>query len=97
MKIVEDKKIKVKVLKQGDCLKIEKNLYFDILWPIEEQIQENVLNNNAMVMKLRYGKFSMLFTGDIEAIAEEKILDFYKEKGESIFKIRCFKSSTSWF
>ena len=86
LKIVKDKKIKVKVLKQGDCLKIEKNLYFDILWPIEEQIQENVLNNNAMVMKLRYGKFSMLFTGDIEAIAEEKILDFYKEKGESILK-----------
>lgn len=86
LKIVEDKKIQVKVLKQGDCLKIEKNLYFDILWPIEEQIQENVLNNNAMVMKLRYGKFSMLFTGDIEAIAEEKILDFYKEKGEYILK-----------
>ena len=86
LKIVKDRKIKVKVLKQGDCLKIEKNLYIDILWPIEEQIQENVLNNNAMVMKLRYGKFSMLFTGDIEAIAEEKILDFYKEKGESILK-----------
>ena len=86
LKIVKDKKIQVKVLKQGDCLKIEKNLYFDILWPIEEQIQENVLNNNAMVMKLRYGKFSMLFTGDIEEVAEEKILDFYKEKGESILK-----------
>lgn len=89
LKIVKDKKIKVKVLKQGDCLKIEKNLYFDILWPIEEQIQENILNNNAMVMKLRYGKFSMLFTGDIEEVAEEKILDFYKEKndnGEAILK-----------
>ena len=86
LKIVEDKKIKVKVLKQGDCLKIEKNLYFDILWPIEEQIQENVLNNNAMVMKLRYGKFSMLFTGDIEDVAEKKILDFYEEKGEDILK-----------
>ena len=86
LEIVKDRKIKVKILKQGDCLKIEKNLYFDILWPIEEQIQENVLNNNAMVMKLRYGKFSMLFTGDIEAIAEEKILDFYEEKGEAILK-----------
>ena len=89
LEIVKDRKIKVKVLKQGDCLKIEKNLYFDILWPIEEQIQENILNNNAMVMKLRYGKFSMLFTGDIEEVAEEKILDFYKEKidnGESILK-----------
>ena len=86
LKIVEDKKIKVKVLKQGECLKIENNLYFDILWPIEEQIQENILNNNAMVMKLRYGKFSMLFTGDIEDVAEKKILDFYEEKGEDILK-----------
>ena len=86
LKIVEDKKIKVKVLKQGKCLKIENNLYFDILWPIEEQIQENILNNNAMVMKLRYGKFSMLFTGDIEDVAEKKILDFYEEKGEDILK-----------
>ena len=86
LKIVKDKKIQVKVLKQGDCLKIEKNLCFDILWPIEEQIQENVLNNNAMVMKLRYGKFSMLFTGDIEDVAEKKILDFYEEKGEDILK-----------
>ena len=94
LEIVKDRKIKVKVLKQGDCLKIEKNLYFDILWPIEEQIQENILNNNAMVMKLRYGKFSMLFTGDIEEVAEEKILDFYKEKidnGESILKSEVLK------
>ena len=94
LKVVKDKKIKVKVLKQGDCLKIEKNLYFDILWPIEEQIQENILNNNAMVMKLRYGKFSMLFTGDIEEVAEEKILEFYKEKidkGENILKSKVLK------
>ena len=94
LKVVKDKKIKVKVLKQGDCLKIEKNLYFDILWPIEAQIQENILNNNAMVMKLRYGKFSMLFTGDIEEVAEEKILEFYKEKidkGENILKSKVLK------
>lgn len=28
-----------------------------------------------MVAKLVYGKFSMLFTGDIEEIAENKILE----------------------
>lgn len=78
LKIVKDKKIDVNILKQGDSLKIEKNIYFDILWPIEEQIQENVLNNNAMVMKLRFKKFAMLFTGDIEEIAEKKILEVYK-------------------
>ena len=30
-----------------------------------------------MVMKLQYKEFSMLFTGDIEEVAEKKILDTY--------------------
>ena len=45
---------------------------------MEKQIEENILNNNAMVMKLQYKSFSMLFTGDIEEVAEKKILDTYK-------------------
>ncbi|MCI8655601.1 MAG: hypothetical protein HFJ48_07060 [Clostridia bacterium] len=49
-----------------------------ILWPNREQIQENVLNNNSIVAKLNYKNFSMLFTGDIEEIAEKQILQEYK-------------------
>ena len=45
---------------------------------MEEQIKENILNNNSIVAKLNYKKFSMLFTGDIEKIAEEQILEEYK-------------------
>lgn len=98
LKIVENKDLNVKVLKQGDSLKIENNLFFDILWPVEEQIQENILNNNAMVMKLRYKDFSMLFTGDIEKIAEEKILEFYKNSNilkSDILKIAHHGSKSS--
>lgn len=89
--IIKDKKINVTILKQGNCLKIENNIYFDILWPIEEQIQENVLNNNAMVMKLRFKEFSMLFTGDIEEIAEKKMLSIYGEKSNSVLKADVLK------
>ena len=99
MSIVKDKKINVKIVKQGDKIKIEKNLYFDILWPIEEQIQENVLNNNALVFKLQYNDFSMLFTGDIEEIAEEKILTLYGKNVEklksTVLKIAHHGSKTS--
>ena len=35
LKIVKEKKIKVKQVKKGDRVNIEKNLFFDILWPIE--------------------------------------------------------------
>ena len=91
LEVIEERKIRVKVLKQGDSLKIGKDLYFDILWPIEEPIQENILNNNAMVMKLRFEKFSMLFTGDIEEIGEKKILEVYGKKASSILKADVLK------
>ena len=42
------------------------------------QIQENVLNNNSIVCKLNYKNFSILFTGDIEELAEKQILRDYK-------------------
>ena len=77
LKIVEKKNLKVQEVKAGDKITIG-NITFNILWPIEKQIEENQLNNNAMVMKLQYKNFSMLFTGDIEEVAEKKILDTYK-------------------
>ena len=65
-------------LRNGDVINIEKNLKFEILWPKEEQIQENILNNNSIVAKLKYRNFSILFTGDIEEVAENQILKEYK-------------------
>lgn len=62
------------VLESEQRINIEKNLYIDILWPVKNQISENPLNNNSLVCKLNYNNFSMLFTGDIEKVAEEKIL-----------------------
>ena len=78
--IVKDKKIKVKAVAKGDKLTIERNLYFDILWPNNERlISENALNNNSIVCKLIYNNFSMIFTGDIEEIAEKEMLKEYKK------------------
>ena len=58
--IVNNKKINVIVVGQGDRVRIE-----------------NILNNNSMVCKLYYKNFSILYTGDIEKIAEEQILEEY--------------------
>lgn len=43
-------------------------------------ISDNAINNNSLVCKLNYKKFSMLFTGDIEEIAEKGILQRYSKK-----------------
>ena len=79
LEIVNDRKIKVYEVVAGNVIHIEKNLYFDILWPTENQITTNVLNNNANVCNLHYKNFSMLFTGDIEEIAEKEILELYSQ------------------
>lgn len=85
-------------LRSGDEIKIEKDFFFQILWPNEKQIQENILNNNSIVAKLNYKKFSMLFTGDIEEIAEKQILNEYKNSNilkSSILKVGHHGSKTS--
>lgn len=80
MQIVNDKKMRVKVANKGERIQIENNLYFDILWPnTSKLISENCLNNNSIVGKMYYNNFSILFTGDIEEIAEKQILKEYED------------------
>ena len=90
----------MEVVNKGDKLKIEKGLYFDIVWPnFSKIVSENVLNNNSIVCKLNYKNFSMLFTGDIEKIAEKCILQEYKDNtnmlNSTILKIAHHGSKTS--
>jgi len=78
LNIVERENINLIEVKRGDRIYFDKSTYVDILWPKEKQIEENVLNNNSIVMKLNYGNFKMLFTGDIEQKAEDEIVNLYK-------------------
>ena len=79
--MVKKKKINVKEVKAGDKIKIDKSLYIDVLWPTEEREKmENELNNRSLVLKMVYMNYSIMFTGDIEKIAEEKILELYRNK-----------------
>ena len=83
LKIVQEKNLQVQEVKMGDKMTIG-DVTFHILWPSEKQIEENQLNNNAMVMKLQYKDFSMLFTGDIEEVAEKKILSVYSDNLDNL-------------
>ena len=98
--IVKEKNIKVIVVGKSDILKIDKNVYFEILWPNNSKlINENVLNNNSIVCKLHYNNFSMFFTGDIEEIAEKQILEEYKNNlnifNSTVLKVAHHGSKTS--
>ncbi len=92
--IIVRKKINVLIVNKGNKISIEKNIDLNILWPNNSKvINDNILNNNSIVCKLCYNKFSILFTGDIEEIAEKEILQEYEADSlnATILKVR-----TSW-
>ena len=94
LKIAKAKNINVFVVSESQKINIEKDVFFDILWPNKNQeIKENSINNNALVCKLNYKNFSTLFTGDIEEEAE-KILST-KYKGTNILKANILKVRSS--
>lgn len=82
--IVETKNTNVLVVKKGDNIKIDKYSYIEVLFPTEQLIQENVLNNNSIVFKFNTIGLNMLFTGDIEEIAETRLIQMYS--GTNILK-----------
>ena len=98
--IAYKKKIKVLTVEKGDRLQIEKDLYLDFLWPNNKKmINTNRLNNNSIVCKLCYKKFSIIFTGDIEEIAEKQVLQEYRNNlqvlNSIILKVAHHGSKTS--
>lgn len=99
LEIIKNKKVNVIVAKAGDKIKIDKECYFDILFPENNLISENTLNNNSIVAKFCYqNNFSMLFTGDVEKIAENRLVELYKNTNtlnSTILKIAHHGSKTS--
>lgn len=100
LKIIRDNKTNIIIVKAEDKIQIEKDIVLEIFWPSEKiQIADNALNNNSIVGKIIYNKFSILFTGDIEEKAEKAILEKYKNNQEilksTILKIAHHGSKTS--
>lgn len=95
--MAKENKINIRIVKAGDTLKLDKYTSFKILWPDINLLQDNPLNNNSIVAKLQYKSFSMLFTGDIEALAEKQIVSKYKkdELQANILKVAHHGSKTS--
>lgn len=76
--IAKKKNINIILVQSGDTIKIDSNTYFEILFPIKNNmISENSINNNSIVAKLVYKEISILFTGDIEEKAEKELLKYY--------------------
>ena len=96
--IVLDKGIYVIFVKKGDKIKIDNETYMDVLFPSNNLISDNILNNNSIVTKICYNNFSILFTGDVEEIAENEICSQYNTTNKlkaNILKVAHHGSKTS--
>ena len=92
--IAKQKKVNLIYVKAGDVITLN-GVKIKILHPQEKLIAENSINNNSIVFKLEYKSFSILFTGDIENIAEEVILSKNINLKADILKVAHHGSKTS--
>lgn len=84
-KTLEDKQIPSTTLRKGDIVKLGE-AEFIVYAPWEEPIMSKAgkmdANNNSIVGKLVFGKFSMLFTGDAAKLEEDRLI---KEQNTQMF------------
>ena len=95
--LVKKKNIKVVVVEEGDEINLDKYTSIEILYP-KKNLKFDDLNNNSIVCKLNYRNFSMLFTGDIEKVAETEIIKQYNNSNKlraNILKVAHHGSKTS--
>ena len=95
-KLAKERKVNVVKVKAGNRLKIDDSTNIQFLWPVENQLTQNPLNNNSVVCKVFYKNISILFTGDIEEPAEQEIAKIYNhELKADILKVGHHGSITS--
>lgn len=83
LSLSNQKKVNVLMVQAGDKIKVDKDCLITIIFPEKELISTNILNNNSIVAKFSYNiaskeKFSILLTGDIEEIAEKRLIEKYQ-------------------
>ncbi len=96
--LVQKQETNLIYVKKGDIIKIGEAI-IKILFPDNDPIPDNEKNNNAIVFKFLWKNVSILFTGDIEEKAENKILNLYEDNLEelksTILKVAHHGSKTS--
>lgn len=92
-----EKKISLKALERGQRISIGKDVYFDILAPLEDFKGREVsdFNTSSIVLKMVYGKNSFLFTADAPKTIEEGLIRTGANLDSDILKVSHHGSKTA--
>ena len=75
--LCKERSIPLRNLKDGDILLLGKDVTAQVLTTGNRAIKHNFLNNQSIVFKLKYGTFTMLFTGDCCFEGEKYLMQKY--------------------
>lgn len=92
---IEQKKIDFKTPRRGNTIKLKKGR-IEFIHP-DQNINKYDLNNSSLTFVLKYKKQKFLFTGDIEAEIEKKLLQENPKLKVDLIKVPHHGSKTSSF
>lgn len=94
LNLAADKGSEVTWLKRGDRIDLGKGVSLSVLWPEAEATGES--NELSLVVKLTYGDFDVLFTGDVEGKGLQGLLDSGEDLSAELLKIPHHGSKNSY-
>ncbi len=94
LKVIRQKGIDLRLLKQGDMIVFKNNAKAMVLHPPSFFADENP-NRSSLVLKFVYKDSSFLMTGDIETGVEEKLITENMPLGSNILKVPHHGSNNS--
>ena len=74
LKITREKNIPLIIVSKGDKITID-DIEFEVLYPERDLKIKEDMNNNSLVIKVKYKETSILLTGDIEKEAENLLVN----------------------
>lgn len=88
IKKAKEKKISIYLVQGGETLRLQKDLYGQVLHPYSKAYQGRVETNNdtSVVLQLQYKQISFLFTGDLEQQGEKMLQEQFPTLKVNIIK-----------
>lgn len=93
--LIDRKKIPYKLARAGIKVELGTGCQGLVFNPSEPFIEGSALNNNSVAIRLTYGNFAAMLTGDMEKEGEERVLEKYQNIRCQVLKVGHHGSKTS--
>jgi len=90
IEICNEKRITIARCKKGDIIRLDKETVFDVLSPLkfeQDALSQQSLNDSSLVLKLKYKKVKVLFTGDSGIPVEQRMLEQGLDLNSDLLKV----------